>query len=199
MTNPTTYAIYRGEGGPQNIDWQHPVAEAIAGENIELGETLVPGRRVVYAARAISPRGVEEMGAHVLAIAEIDAAGRLRPALPRPVEVAVWPASAARDGGDGGGARVIVGFSCRPSAGEVRPDGFEILADRGQGLDQTHPLLAIACPADFRGELELAVMPPADCRALAVRAVKSGSPGPCGALVPIRPAHALTPVGRLPA
>ena len=182
------YRIYRGSGGVESIDWDHPVACLPPGQaRVELDVALAPGGRAVFAARAMSDDGVEEHNTYAVAVVEIGPDGHLLgAALAAPADVTAEAA---------GAARIVLGFTYAPPAGGDWPDRFEILGDGGTGqfaLD--HPLATVPAVAN-QADYEAAIPRPATGLNLAVRACNGAVAGPLSHTVsipaPSSPAPAL--------
>jgi hypothetical protein len=166
------YRIYRGEGGPEAIDWSTPVAAAPAAGAVEAaGQSLQPGRTYVYAARAVSAEGIEEGSSHILARVRVDEQGSLA-AVPPPAPIELT----AADLPDG---NLLVGFTFAPPPGWPAGERFEVGGDGGSGVVGFDEPLAVVEPAEAgQTEFEVAIVRPAGPSLLAVRAVAGDRPGP---------------------
>lgn len=166
------YNVYRGLGGIEGIDWQESVACARSGEGtLSVNLALAPGRRYIFAARAVSPEGVEERNTHVVAYAELDEQGDLLPApLAPPTELTADPQP---------NAKLLVGFSYAPPVGFAKADGFDLLSDDGSGeLDLENPVATVDAVADGQTDFEVSLTRPEEPIRLACRARNGERLGP---------------------
>jgi len=185
------YNVYVGDGGPEAVNWQDPVACARADvQTATLSAALQPGRPKVVALRRISAAGVEEHNTHVVAYADVDEQGTLLAApLAAPRELtAEWIP----------GAGLRLSFTWVVPPGFAAPQQLAIYSDGGTGtLDLETPVAtASASPGQREAQVDLDEPDP---DSLPIRlAVRASTPDRCSALsetvtVP-RPAQPTSPV-----
>ena len=166
------YNVYRGIGGPEQIDWNNPVAYLRPSEEaISFAQTLLPAQRYIYGVRTVSGGGLEERNTHVVTYVEIDGNGNLLPPpLARPEEVT---ATVQTDG------NILMGFSYRAPLGYTSADGFDILSDHGTGrLDLENPVATIDEVDDAQCDFEISIEGPQTPLLLAVRPRYEDRTGP---------------------
>jgi hypothetical protein len=169
--------IYHGIGGPEAIDWEHPVAQAPGGEStVDVVIPITPGERHVLAVRAVSPSGVEERSTHVWTFAEVDQDGNLLPApLLPPCDVT---ACVRQD------RKVLLGFShvAPPPYGQAA--SFEVFSDGGTGeMNLDSPVATVPQTSSDQDNFEIVLDSPSLPARFVVRARKDGQIGPFSRVV----------------
>ncbi len=167
----TGYNVYRGLGGIEGIDWEKPVAYLRADQDsIAFNQDLLPGRRYVYAVRAVSSAGVEECNTCVIIYVQTDDQGNLLPApLSRPMDLTA----------DVQQGSLLIGFSYYAPLGFAEADGFDVLGDNGTGqLDLDNPVATVARSQHDRFDFEVSIDSPDTSVLLAVRPRQDQRTGP---------------------
>ncbi|MHC4981552.1 MAG: LamG-like jellyroll fold domain-containing protein [Planctomycetota bacterium] len=178
------YNIYRGNGGPEAVDWAAPVAYTrVADTTVTAPLAAKYGESYVFAARALSAAGIEERNTSVLAYAEVDELGEL---LPAPLERANDLSSKVLADGS-----VILSFSYRSSPGCQQPEAFHVYSDNGTGtLDLDTPVATVTSFAPDQQDFEVVVVPASLPAKLTVRAYAGQRNGPLSTVVTARQAPA---------